>query len=56
MALITVEIGIGKYDLRAFAPELQRDRAMALGGHLLDQRADLGAAGEADVVHTRVPR
>ena len=61
MALITighrrVEIGVGKDDLRALAAQLQRDRAMPLGRHLLDQGADLRAAGEADVVDARVPR
>ena len=48
MALIThrqrrVEVGVGEHDLRALAAQLQRHRAVALGRHLLDQRAD--AAG-----------
>ena len=45
-----VEVGVGKDDLRALAAQLQRDRAVALGGHLLDQGAHVGTAGEADVV------
>ena len=44
MALITigsagVQVGVGEDDLRALAAQLQRDRAVALGRHLLDQRA-----------------
>jgi hypothetical protein len=61
MALMTmghggVQVGIGKDDLRALAAQLQRHRAVALGRHLLDDRAHLGAAGEADVVNARVAR
>ena len=51
-----VQVGVGKDDLRAFAAQLQRHGAVALGSHLLDQRADLGAAGEADVVDAGVAR
>ena len=51
-----VEVGVGEDDLRALAAELQRDRAVPLGRDLLDQRADLRAAGEADVVDARVAR
>ncbi len=49
-----IQVGIGKHDLRAFAAEFQRDRAMALGRHLLDERAYRGAAGKADVVYALV--
>ena len=49
-----VKVGIGKHDLRAFSAQLQRDRAMPLGGHLLNQGADAGAAGKADVVNARM--
>ncbi|GAD23998.1 hypothetical protein AVS7_03758, partial [Acidovorax sp. MR-S7] len=51
-----VQVGVGEDHLRALAAQLQRHRAVALGGGLLDQRAHLGAAGEADVVDAGVAR
>ena len=51
-----VQIGIGKHNLRAFAAQLQRDRAVAFGGDLLYQRAHRRAAGEADVRNAGVAR
>jgi hypothetical protein len=51
-----VQVGIGEDDLRALAAEFQRDRAVAFGRHLLDDRAHAGAAGEADVVDAGVAR
>ena len=50
----SVQVGIGKDDLGAFAAQLQRHRAVPLGGHLLDLRANFGAAREADVGNARV--
>ena len=50
----SIQIGIGKNDLRAFAAQLQRHRAVALCRHLLDERANARAAGKADVVNARV--
>ena len=49
-----VQVGVRKDDLRAFATQLQRHRAMPLGRHLLDQSAHARAAGEADVVYAGV--
>ena len=49
-----IQIGIGKHDLRAFAAQLQRDRTMPFGRDLLDEGANRGAAGKADVVNPRV--
>ena len=51
-----VQVRVRKDDLRAFATQLQRDRAMPLGRDLLDQSAHAGAAGEADVVYAGMPR
>ena len=49
-----VQVRIGKDDLGALAAQLQRHGAVALCRHLLNDRAHLGAAGEADVVNARV--
>ena len=51
-----VEISVGKNNLRALAAELQRNRAMALGRRLLDQRTHRRAASKTDVVDARVTR
>ena len=46
-----VEIGVGEDDVGALAAELERDALeVRAGGGLHDQLADLGAAGEGDLV------
>ena len=52
----SIQIGIGKHHLRAFATEFQRDRAVTGRSHLLDQRADAGTARKTNVVDARMPR
>ena len=48
--------GVGQHDLRALAAALERDLLeVALGGVLEEQPADLGRAGERDLVDVHVP-
>ena len=51
-----VQVGIGKNDLRALAPEFHGDRAMPQGCGLLNQGANPRAAGKADVIDAPVAR
>ena len=51
------EIGVGQHDVGRLAAQLQRDLLeIALAGGLDDQAADLGRAGEGDLVDARMGR
>ena len=50
------EVGIGEDELRRLAAELERAADVVLRRRRLDQRADLGAAGERDEIDAGVAR
>ena len=49
-----IQVGVGEDDVRALAAELERDPLEGVGGARHDDPADLGRAGEGDLVDARV--
>ncbi len=49
-----VEVGVGEDDVRALAAQLEGDPLERVGGVPHDDLADLGRAGEGDLVDARV--
>ena len=49
-----LQVGIVEHDLRGLAAKFEHDLQRPVGGRLLDQRADFGAAGEGDEVDVAV--
>ena len=49
-----LEVGVGEEDVRRLAAELERDLLQRVGRAPHDDLADLGAAGERDLVDVRV--
>src|SRR5262249_23666199 len=49
-----VEIGVREHDRRRLAAELERNSLQIAGGRLDDQLADLGRAGEGDLIDVRM--